>query len=138
MTLQTWVAQKKRDIFDDLRQGQMPREGAYDLARVKEGIALGQPQMGTTVFSQRNAEIEFIFSDPKAASLVVTVTLEAPERIVFLPVPKWVVESIWQGEIDGSYQFESDAERQLEELKTSLTQEGNATFFGRQMAKRRE
>lgn len=138
MTLQTWVAQKKRDIYDDLRNGQMPREGAFEPARVKEGIALGQPQMGTTVFTPTQAEIEFIFADPKASSLVVTVALDSPERIVFLPVPKWVVESIWQGEIDGSYHFESDAQAQLEELSTSLTLEGNATFFGRQMAKRRE
>lgn len=72
--------------------------------------------MGSTVYSPDSIQCEFIYPDPSSVPTVLTVSLIPPERIVFLPVPEWVVESIWQGEIAGSYQFESDARGMIDGL----------------------
>ena len=39
-------------------------------------------------------------------------------------------ESIWQGEVSGSYHFESEARRLLENFKSGLEPEPNAQTFG--------
>jgi hypothetical protein len=66
------------------------------------------------------------------------VRVAAPERIVYLPVPEWVVESVWQGEVAGSYQFESDARRLVDKFQEETTTEGNTKWFQKQPPKRRE
>ena len=55
--------------------------------------------------------------------------VDPPERIVRMPVPEWVVESVWQGEVDGSYHFESHAYALLEAFTASLDPEENARRF---------
>lgn len=82
--------------------------------------------------------LEFIYSDPASSAMILTVTLEPPERIVFLPVPDWVVESIWQGEVTGSAHFESDAIRLVQAFEQELREEANARWFEPQPPKRRE
>ena len=57
---------------------------------------------------------------------------------MFLPVPDWVIESIWQGEISGSYHFESDAKALVEAFQAELSAENNPKWFLPQAAKRRE
>ena len=138
MSLNTYVAEKRLALFDALRAGREPLEGTYDKAVLAEAKLKGAPQMGATRYTPHTMAIEFIYPDTLGAATVLTVTLEAPERIVFLPVPEWVIETIWQGEIDGSYQFESDAHVLFEALLDDLTPENNAHWFGPRVAKRRE
>ncbi len=138
MTLNAYVAQKKRTIFDELFAGQPPSEGAFDDAVWRDGKAKGQPQMGSTTYLPDLITLEFIYNDPNGAAVVLPVTLVPPQRIVFLPVPEWVVENIWQGDIAGTYHFESDATALMEKLTALLAASENVTLFGPQMAKRRE
>lgn len=98
----------------------------------------GAPQMGSTRYAPDAIFVEFIYPDKLGKSVILTVKLEAPERIVYLPVPGWVVESIWQGEISGSFHFESDARRMMAELENQLDPEPNKALFGPKQATRRE
>lgn len=130
MSLNAYAAERRLRIYEELRAGKSPSEGAYDEAQLREARTKGQPQMGATRFAPDSIIFEFIYPDPKAAPSVLELRLAPPERIVFMPVPAWVVESIWQGEIDGSYQFESDADRMLEEFRLNLEPEANEAIFG--------
>jgi hypothetical protein len=138
MTLNAYAAEKRLAIFEDLKGGHSPKEGEYNDHTLKEGQVKGTPQIGSTRYEPDAIFIEFIYPDPKSSATVLSIRLPAPERIVFLPVPDWVVESIWQGEIDGSYQFESDARAMLAKFEQELTQAENQKWFGPRQAKRRE
>jgi len=138
MTLNAFAAEKRLKLFDELKRGSNPSEGSFDAAALAEGRMKGAPQIGTTRYEPRAIVFEFIFPDPRGGATVMPVRLDAPERIVFLPVPEWVIESIWQGDIDGSFHFESDAVALVESLKGELTPEGNAKWFEKRLAKRRE
>ncbi len=138
MKLTQFASEAKRRIYDRLRQGLPPGEGRFSEQQWKDGQAKGTPQMGSTTFAPHAIGIEFIYSASGTATTVLTVEIDVPERIVFMPVPKWVVESIWQGDIDGSYHFESDATALLSELSTSLEPANNAALFGPKQATRRE
>jgi hypothetical protein len=134
MRLNEFAARHRLEILEDLRAGRMPRVGAFDEALLRDARDKGrEPQLGTTRYEPNAVHIEFIYPDPLSAAGIVTVTLEPPERIVYMPVPKWVVESIWQGEIAGSYEFESDALRMVDELRRQLEPEENPKHFGRRM-----
>lgn len=138
MPLNTYVAEKRMEIFQDLQAGRAPREGSFSEEALREGKVKGQPQVGTTRFEPTAIVLEFIYPDPKSTATVLPVRIEAPERIIFMPVPGWVVESIWQGEIDGSYRFESEAAELLAEYAKLLAAEANQQWFGKQSPKRRE
>lgn len=138
MTLNAYSAAKKIALFEDLKKGLPPSEGVYDEVVLKEAKAKGDPQVGATKYEPNVIQIEFIYPDPKSTSTILVVKLTPPERIVFLPVPTWVVESIWQGEISGTYHFESEAKRLYNEFGLELEADANQKWFGPQMAKRRE
>lgn len=138
MNLNPWAAGVKRSLFADLSQGRPPAQGAFDQALFLEAKAKGTPQMGATVFEPWAARFEFIYSDPAGAAVVLTVTVEAPERIVYLPVPEWVVENVWQGSVDGSYVFEQEADGHVQRFVGSLGPDANAALFGPRPATRRE
>lgn len=138
MTLSETVARLRRQIYDDLRSGQPPSVGRYSESDWKQARDKGEPRMGTYTLTPEEIRMEFLYSAAEAPALIFTVTVPAPERIVFLPVPDWVVESIWQGEIDGTYHFESDARRLLAEFERLLEPAENRRFFGPQRPKRRE
>ncbi len=138
MTLNAYVAEKRLAIFDRLKGGLPPGEGVYDEAILAEGKVKGHPQMGATHFEPNAIFVEFIYPDPKTSATILSIKLDPPQRIVFLPVPEWVIESIWQGEISGSHHFESDARQLLAQFETELSPENNPKWFGPQMAKRRE
>lgn len=137
MTLTEWSATTKRTLFQDLLDGSEPRTGTFDATVLKEGRTLGKPQMGATVYQPDSARFEFVFSG-MSNTIVFSVAVKPPEDIVFLPVPSWVIESIWQGDIDGSFHFRSDALRLLDEFRGLLELEANRPFFGRKQATRRE
>gem|GEM_PF-366591 len=134
ISLNVYAAQKKRALFDDLRAGNPPSEGSFDEAVWREAKAKGAPTMGATKYSPDSLTFEFITQDPQGAAIVLSVRVEAPERIVFMPVPDWVVQTIWQGEIDGSYRFESEARALLAEFEGLLGAGKNAELFGAKMA----
>jgi hypothetical protein len=138
MQLNAYAAQKRLALFEEIRNGQNPSEGTFDEAVLREGRTKGQPQVGSTRYEPYAIILEFIFHDPRGATVIFPVRLEVPERIVFLPVPNWVVENIWQGDIDGMYHFESEARRLLALFSEELEPEKNAVWFGPRAAKRRE
>jgi hypothetical protein len=138
MTLNQYAAERRLAIFEDLRSNREPGLGAFDPAVLAEARAKGHPQMGTTRYTPNEILFEFIYPDPRGAAVIFTVSLAPPERVVFLPVPSWVVENIWQGDIQGTHHFESEATRLMGELQAELTVEGNLKWFEKQAAKRRE
>ena len=125
-------------LFDDLLHGRDPSAGEYSFETLKEAKSKGKPQMGTTRFEPDCVVLEFIYPDQLTTATVLSVKLKAPERILFMPVPGWVVESIWQGEIDGSYHFESEAATLLADYARMLEAESNGQWFGPRQPTRRE
>ncbi len=138
MKLAAFVSEKRRQIFSDLTQGIAPSVGVFDESQFREGRAKGQPQMGSVRYEPDAVHFEFIYPSQNSIATVLTIKVDAPDRIVFLPVPIWVVENIWQGDVSGTFHFESDALELLEGLRAQLSREQNARLFGPQPAKRRE
>ena len=138
MVLVEYVAGIRKEILEDLLRGSPPRSGSFSQEVFKETKAKGEPQMGTTRFEPRAIILEFVYPDSRSAATVLSVRLEPPERIVFLPVPPWVTETIWQGHIDGSFHFESEALTMVREFEAGLSEEPNAKWFGPRSPKRRE
>ncbi len=56
---------------------------------------------------------------------------------MYLDVPVWVVEQIWEGDVEGSYHFESHARALVSAFTAALDEEANATQFGPKAPKRR-
>jgi hypothetical protein len=129
MTLNAYAAEKRLAILAELKDGRAPTEGSYDETGLREALTKGSPQLGTTRFEPDAILLEFIFPDPNGAPQVLVVSLTPPERIVYMPVPAWVVESIWQGEISGSPHFESEALRLIEAYQAQLDPTVNAAHF---------
>jgi hypothetical protein len=138
MNLNGYAAQKRMAIFEDLKKGLPPREGEFDSTLLEAARKKGEPQMGSTHYEPHAIFVEFIFPDPTSTATVLPIKLAPPERIVFLPIPEWVVENIWQGDVQGSHHFESEARHLYEALGQELEPEQNRKWFGPQMAKRRE
>jgi len=134
MSLNQYAAERRLRIFEELKAGKAPTEGRYDEAVLRDARTKGQPQMGSTHFEPDVIEVEFIYPNTNGAPILLSVRLDAPERIVWMPVPSWVVESIWQGEISGSFQFESDAEAMLKAFRADLEPTRNGELFGRRIA----
>src|SRR5687768_7919706 len=130
MTLSAFSADKRTKIFEALSSGQPPPEGDFSEMVFKDGKDKSKPQMGATRYEPAAIVFEFIYPDPLGAPILLSVRLDAPERIVFMPVPSWVVESIWQGEVSGSYHFESDAQQLLDDFQKGLEPKSNAEAFG--------
>lgn len=137
MDLNEWASTTKRGIFADLGQGKAPSIGEFDAEVLKEAQALGTPQMGATVYKPSAATFEYVYTGSNS-TIVFAVVVASPERIVFLPVPGWVIESIWQGEIAGSHHFESVAIELVRKFEATLEPEPNALLFGRKQPTRRE
>jgi len=138
MKLKEFVAEKRKAVFEDLLAGKDPREGLFNAELLKEARTKGSPQLGAVVLEPHRVCMEFIYPAPQASTIVFTVSIDTPERIVFMPVPAWVVESIWQGEIDGTYWFESEARGHLRDFEQLLHEQANASFFGDRRVKRKE
>lgn len=138
ISLNAFVAEKRSKIFSELQADLPPTEGEYSEEALREAKVKGKPQMGTTRFEPDAVVLEFIYPERSNSTAVFSVRLSVPERILFMPVPNWVVESIWQGEIDGSYHFESEAATLLAAFTDMLGAEANGKWFGPRQPKRRE
>src|SRR3712207_3778266 len=102
-----------------------PSEGEFSQELFQQAKVKGLPQLGATRYEQDSIYLEFIYQDSVTGTQVFTVRLASPERIVFMPVPEWVVENIWQGDVDGTFHFESEAMELLESLRSDLQPEQN-------------
>lgn len=139
MTLREFVRDQIRTIFDALKAGNAPPVGEYDPAVLKECLRRAQPQVGASRFLPDAVILEFIFQDASLGPAVLSVRVPAPEPIVYMPVPDWVIEDVWQGEITGSFRFRSEAERLLEAFRAQVFTEQNRAFFEKpDLPKRRE
>ncbi len=139
MNLNEFVATHKRTILDRLLNLESPGVGSWSEEALAKCRALNTPpKIGTATYFPDRVELEFIYMASGQATEMLSVTVPAPERIVFLPVPRWVVETIWQGEISGTFQFESEANRQVEEFQALLAPEANVALFGPMRPTRRE
>lgn len=138
MSLNSFAAERRLKLLEELKRGIPPSEGSYDASVLAEAKTKGEPQLGSTRFLPDQVIVEFIYPDAATSATVLSISIPSPERIVFLPVPGWVVENIWQGDVDGTFQFESDAQRMIAEFQQELTTDGNQKWFGKRLAKRRE
>lgn len=138
MKLNEFLAAEKTRAFEAVRAGSSPAGMTCDEARLKALFEKGKPTMGTTVLKPWLVSFEFVFALDDGQTEVISIELVPPERIVHMPVPEWVVENVWQGDVQGSYQFESDAKALVERFSDELGEEANAKWFGRQQPKRRE
>lgn len=131
MTLSEFVAETRTTLFQAISDGRPPPIGEFEHALLKEGLAKGKPFVGTTRFEPGHIFFEFIFPDPNGAPILLPVRVIAPERIVFMPVPEWVVAQIWEGEVMGSHRFESEARNLLASFESELASGPNAAHFER-------
>lgn len=138
MGLNAFAAELKRQIHENLSAASPPPLGEFDEAEFRELCDFGAPQMGATLFEPGAFLFEFIYTNAPGGPRVFGVRVPSPERIVFLPVPSWVVEEIWQGEIDGRFEFYSEAVALVEALRRELDEAANAKWFGPRPPKRRE
>lgn len=138
MKLNEYAATKRLRIHQALLAGEDPPEGEYDAAALAAGRVKGEPRMGATRYQPHAITFEYLFPDPGSTPTLLSVRVPAPQRIVFMPVPDWVVENIWQGEIDGQYHFESDAVNLLRAFEDELGPGANEKWFGPRPPKRRE
>lgn len=138
MGLNAYAATLKRQIHERLCGGVPPESGDFDEAAFRELRDFGAPQVGATLFEPDAILFEFIYADAPGGPRIFAVRVPSPERIVFLPVPSWVIEEIWQGEIDGRFEFYSEAVALIDELRKELDETANAKWFGPRPPKRRE
>jgi hypothetical protein len=130
VNLNQFVSDLRTRILGDLLTGHEPSEGEFSQASFGEGRDTGGPKMGPFHFTPDTIILDFLFSSRDAGVVVLTVTVTAPERIVYMPVPEWVIEQIWQGEVYGSYKFESEAVVLLGKFRELLEPEVNRLKFG--------
>jgi len=138
VTLQEFVSSVRQAVFADLVANLPPSVGVYDDQLLAEARVQNPPQLGSVRYEPTRVVLEYIYSAPGRKTIVLPVHVEAPERIVFLPVPGWVLETIWQGDVDGSYHFESEAQALVADFVAELEPEANAKWFGPRPPKRRE
>jgi hypothetical protein len=129
MTLREFVRDKIQQIHDALRQGLAPPVGEYDPEVFKECKRRATVQIGTTHYRPDSILLEFIFTEPSLGPAVLTVRVPAPEPIVYMPVPDWVIEDVWQGEVTGTFRFASEAQVLLKKLHNQIFSETNLLYF---------
>lgn len=138
MNLNEYSAKKRREILDDLLAEREPSEGEWSREVLAEARKIGRPKMGPILYEPWAMSLQFPFAGQGTEAIVFTVRLNAPHRIVHLPVPSWVVENVWQGDVAGSFHFEPDALALVEEFRAELSEERNPAFFAARMKQGRE
>lgn len=139
MTLREFVRDQIQTIFDALRAGNPPPVGEYDPAQLRECQRRANLQVGATNFLPDAIGLEFIYQDTSLGPAVLSVRVPAPEPIVYMPVPDWVIEDVWQGDVTGSFRFLSEAERLLEAFREQVFTDRNRAYFEKSdLPKRRD
>lgn len=109
MALAAFVAGVRSAIFDDLKAGNPPRMGSFSAELFRKVASKGAPQLGSVRYETDAIWLEFIYPESGQGTGILEVRVDPPERIIFLSVPAWVVENVWEGDVTGSYHLESDA-----------------------------
>lgn len=130
MTLGQFIADCKIRLLAELESRVEPSFGTYDVHQWPGSSRVKQVQIGSATPFPHNVEFEFILT-LEEGSEVFTISVPAPERIVYMPVPEWVLISVWQGEVSGSYHFESDATRMTDRYVALLTSGTNESEFNK-------
>ena len=139
MSLREFVRKQVQAIFAALQAGNAPPVGEYDPAALQECLRRAPPQVGASRFTPDAVVLEFIFQDASLGPAVLSVRVPAPEPIVYMPVPDWVIEDVWQGDVTGSFRFLSEAERLLEAFREQVFTERNRAYFEKpDLPKRRD
>jgi hypothetical protein len=108
LNLNEFVAERRNQVFEALSAGKEP-PGEFDRQVLREARAKGKPQFGATRFESDSVVFEFIYPDVTSASAILDVR-------VAMPVPPWVIEQIWQGEVTGSHHFAAQAREMVQRL----------------------
>jgi hypothetical protein len=130
VVLSQFVADTRRQIFEGLEKGLAPTVGTYDEAHFKLAKDLGKPQLGPVVYGPDHVTFDFIYPGGLQGTHVLAVSVTTPDRIVYMAVPPWVVEQVWQGDVLGSYHFAEEAQKLISEFCASLEPKANAGAFG--------
>jgi hypothetical protein len=115
LNLNEFVSGHRKLAHEALLAGREPA-GEFDAQVLREARTKGKPQVGATRYEVDAVILEFIYPDPTGAAAILDVRIPAPDQIVFLPVPPWVIEQIWQGEVTGSHHFAAQAREMLDRL----------------------
>ncbi len=139
MTLREFVKQNLQALYDALQKRQEPPMGTYDADTLRECFRRAQVQTGTTHFYPDRVVFEFIFTEPSLGPAVLSITVPSPEPIVYMPVPDWVIEDVWQGDVTGSFRFRSEAEQLIAQFQQQVFSEANLVYFEKhRLPKRRD
>lgn len=130
MSLSRFVSETRRHLYELLSSGRQPDLGEFDPDLYRRAKDRGQPQMGPVSYRPDRVVLDFIYPGDGSAAIVLAVNVDPPERIVYMPVPEWVVEQIWQGDVQGSYRFASEAAELLRRFEQLLEPSRNEADFG--------
>lgn len=129
MTPYEWAVGKRRTLLETLKAGGRPGDATFDAAAVDAALAKGSPREGAIRFAPDAAIVEVHVAFAGSAPVILPFRFLAPERIVWMAVPEWVVENVWQGEVTGRHLFESEAWAALDRVAAGLMPEPNAAAF---------
>jgi len=139
MTLREFTNTTRKQVFEALQHKTPPPIGHFDLKTFEEAIQLRQVQMGGAHYTPHSVVLEFVFlHDSPGAPLILSVEVETPEPVVYMPVPEWVQEDVWQGEVKGTFRLRSEAERMLSDFRHHVLECDNPHYFDERPAPRRE
>ncbi len=139
MTLREFTNTARVQILEALQRKQPPPIGHFDRKAFEEAMQMREVQMGSAHYTPRSVVLEFVFwHDAPGAPLIFSVEVDAPEPIVFLPVPDWVQQDVWQGEVKGTFRLRSEAERMIEAFRQHVLEGENLHYFEERPAPRRE
>lgn len=139
VTLREFTNATRKQILDALQRKQAPPIGHFDQKTFEEAMQMREVQMGSARYTPRSVVLEFIFlHDNPGAPLILCVEVDTPEPVVFMPVPDWVQQDVWQGEVKGTFRLRSEAERLMEAFRHHVLEEENLHYFEDRPAPRRE
>ena len=117
MTPYEWAVGRRRTLLETLKAGKRPDDATFDAGAVEAALAKGVPREGA---------IRFL---PDAAIVEVHVAFAGSAPAIWMAVPDWVVENVWQGEVTGRHLFESQARAALDRVAAGILPEPNAAAF---------
>ncbi|MGQ9881576.1 MAG: hypothetical protein ACUVSV_12050 [Armatimonadota bacterium] len=130
MTLREFVNATRKQVLDALLHKQPPPIGHFDPKRFEEAVQMREVQMGGTRYTPHSVILEFVFlHDNPGAPLILCVEVDTPEPVVFMPVPEWVQEDVWQGEVKGTFRFRSEAEQLIGSFRHHVLECDNPHYF---------
>ncbi len=139
MTLREFTNTTRKQVFEALRHRMPPPIGHFDRKTFEEAVQMREVQMGGAHYTPHSVVLEFVFlHDNPGAPLILSVEVETPEPVVFMPVPDWVQEDVWQGEVKGTFRLRSEAERMLNAFRHHVLECENLHYFEERPVPRRE